>query len=47
MACSCNKAKQWTVKLKGGLSLTRKTQAEALALAAKHTGAWVIAPTGK
>lgn len=35
------------MKLAGGLSLTRKTEAEALALAAKHQGARVIAPTVK
>lgn len=44
MACGCNRGSQWTVQLAGGLKLTRKTEAEAKTLAAKHTGAKVIAP---
>lgn len=45
MGCSCrDKGKKWTVKLAGGLTLTGKTEAEALKLAAKHVGSKVIAP---
>lgn len=44
MSCSCkNKGKRGTykVKLKGGLTVTRNTLAEATAYAAKHPGATV------
>lgn len=44
MACPCkNKGKRETykVKLKGGLTVTRNTLAEATAYAAKHPGATV------
>ena len=44
IACSCkNKGKRETykVKLKGGLTVTRNTQAEAMAYAAKHPGSTV------
>lgn len=44
MACACkNKGKRETykVKLKGGLTVTRPTEAEAKAYAAKHPGSTV------
>lgn len=44
MACACkNKGKRETykVKLMGGLTVTRTTEAEAKAYAAKHPGATV------
>lgn len=44
MACACkNKGKRETykVKLKGGLTVTRNTEAEAKTYAAKHPGATV------
>jgi hypothetical protein len=44
MACSCNKGKKgtYTVKLPGGLSVTKTSEAAALAFAAKHPGSTVI-----
>ena len=46
MACACkDKAKKrFTVKLAGGLTITKSTEADALAFAAKHPGAKVIKP---
>ena len=43
MACACKKGKRETykVKLPGGLTITRNTQAEATAYAAKHPGSTV------
>lgn len=44
MSCACkNKGKRETykVKLPGGLTITRNTQAEATAYAAKHPGSTV------
>lgn len=43
MACACrNKGKAFTVKLPGGLKVTKSTEAQALAFAAKHPGATVV-----
>lgn len=40
--CSCNKNRQkFVVTLKGGIKLTRPTEAAATALAAKHPGATI------
>jgi hypothetical protein len=47
MACACGKAKNrkiYTVKLPGGLKITKTTEAAALAFAAKHPGSTVIKP---
>lgn len=44
MACSCRDKKKretYKVKLTGGLTVTRNTEAEAKAYAAKHPGATV------
>jgi hypothetical protein len=45
MACSCRDKKKretFKVKLPGGLTVTKNSQAEATAYAAKHPGATVI-----
>lgn len=43
--CSCNKkGKKFTVKLPGGMSVTKSTEAAALAFAAKHPGSTVVKP---
>lgn len=46
MACACkNKAKtKFKVKLAGGLTITKNTEAEALAFSAKHPGSTVVKP---
>jgi hypothetical protein len=47
MACSCkNKGKRgtYTVKLPGGLTVTKSTEAAAVAFAAKHPGSKVAKP---
>lgn len=44
MACSCRDKKNretYKIKLAGGLTVTRNTEAEAKAYAAKHPGATV------
>lgn len=43
--CSCNKRKKYTVKLPGGMSVNKPTEAAALAFAAKHPGSTVVKPT--
>jgi hypothetical protein len=48
MACGCKGArnrKTYTIKLPGGLKVTKTTEADALAFAAKHPGATVIKPS--
>ena len=48
MGCACGKNKNektFKVKLPGGLTVTRKTEAAALVFAAKHPGSTVIKPT--
>jgi hypothetical protein len=45
MACACkNKRKSYQVKLKGGMTVTKTTEAAALAFAAKHPGSTVVKP---
>lgn len=47
MACACKGArnrKSYTIKLPGGLKVTKTTEAAALAFAAKHPGSTVIKP---
>jgi hypothetical protein len=47
VACSCkDKAKrtQYKVKLAGGLTVSKSSEAEATAFAAKHPGSTVIKP---
>jgi hypothetical protein len=45
MACACRKNKTgFKVKLPGGLTVTKTTEAAALAFAAKHPGATVVKP---
>jgi hypothetical protein len=47
MACACrDKAKRQTykVKLAGGLTVTKSTEAEATAFAARHPGSTVVKP---
>lgn len=42
MACGCSKKREtYKVKLAGGLSVTKNSEAEATAFAAKHPGATV------
>jgi hypothetical protein len=44
MACSCRDKKasdKFKIKLPGGMTITRNTEAEATAYAAKHPGATV------
>lgn len=44
--CACGKKRQrFIVKLPGGLTITKTSEAAALAYAAKHPGAKVIKPT--
>lgn len=48
MACACSKKREvFKVKLPGGLTIQKNTQAEAIAYAAKHPGATVIKPAGR
>lgn len=46
MGCSCGKNKgklsRFTVRLPGGLTVTKSTEADAKAYAAKHPGATVV-----
>lgn len=46
MACSCGKnktaGKKFSVKLPGGLTVTKSTEDEATKFAAKHPGATVV-----
>jgi hypothetical protein len=44
MGCACKKGKgqKFTVKLPGGLTVTKNSEADALAFAAKHPGATVV-----
>lgn len=47
MACGCKSAKNrqiYKVKLPGGLTVTKTSEAAALAFAAKHPGSTVIKP---
>lgn len=46
MGCNCGKAKaqRFKVKLPGGLTVTKRTEQEATAFAAKHPGSTVISP---
>lgn len=48
MGCSCGKGKAkreiYTVKLAGGLKVTKTSEAAALAYSAKHPGSKVIKP---
>lgn len=47
MACACKdktKRTQYKVKLAGGLTVNKSSEADALAFAAKHPGATVIKP---
>lgn len=43
MACGCKKTKvdRYTVKLPGGLTITKNSEAEAKSFAAKHPGATI------
>jgi len=42
LACACNKKREtYKVKLPGGLTVTKTTEAQATAYAAKHPGATV------
>jgi hypothetical protein len=46
--CACGKTKNrkvYTVKLPGGLKVTKTSEAAALAFAAKHPGATIIKPS--
>lgn len=45
MACSCKNKDQYKVKLPGGLTVTKTTEAAAVAFAAKHPGATVTKVT--
>jgi hypothetical protein len=43
MGCSCGKKRErYKIKLPGGLTITKTTEAAALAFAAKHPGSTVI-----
>jgi hypothetical protein len=46
MACACkkNKGKTFQVQLPGGLKVSKASESEALAFAAKHPGSKVIKP---
>jgi hypothetical protein len=47
MGCSCRGAKdrkRYTIQLPGGLKITKSSEAEALAFAAKHPGSRIIKP---
>lgn len=49
MACACKGAKNrqtYTVKLPGGLTVTKTSLAAATSFAAKHPGSTVIKPPG-
>lgn len=43
--CGCNKnRKSFKIKLPGGMTVTKNTEAAAVAFAAKHPGSTVIKP---
>lgn len=44
--CNCNKSKseRFKIKLPGGMTVTKRTEGEATAFAAKHPGSTVIKP---
>ena len=46
MACACRDKgkKKFKVRLAGGMTVTKNTEAEALAFAAKHPGSTVVKP---
>lgn len=46
MGCACKgaAAKRFKVKLPGGLTVTKRTEQEATAFAARHPGSTVISP---
>lgn len=47
MACACKGAKgrkSYKVKLPGGMTITKTTEAAALAFASKHPGSTIIKP---
>jgi hypothetical protein len=45
MGCACGKNRQkFNVKLPGGLTVTKRTEQEATAFAARHPGSTVIKP---
>ena len=46
MACACSKkaSKRYTVQLKGGLKITKGSEAEVVSYAAKNPGSKVIDP---
>lgn len=47
MACACKGAKNrqaYKVKLPGGLTVTKSSEAEAVKFAAKHPGSTVVKP---
>jgi glutathione synthase/RimK-type ligase-like ATP-grasp enzyme len=46
MACACQNKKRtaYKVKLAGGLTVTKSSEADALAFSAKHPGSTVIKP---
>jgi hypothetical protein len=47
MACSCGKGKAgkaFKVKLPGGMTISKSTESQAIAFAAKHPGSTVIKP---
>lgn len=49
MACACKGAKNrqtYKVKLPGGLTVTKTSEAAAKSFAAKHPGSTVIKPSG-
>lgn len=49
MGCACKGAKNrqtYKVKLPGGLTVTKSSEAAATAFAAKHPGSKVIKPSG-
>jgi hypothetical protein len=48
LACGCKSVKNrqtYTVQLKGGMKVTKTSEAAALAFAAQHKGATVIKPS--
>lgn len=46
MACGCGKKRQtYKVKLPGGLTITKTSEAAAVAFAANHPGSKVIKPS--
>jgi hypothetical protein len=48
MGCNCGKKRvSYKVKLPGGLTVTKSSEAEATAYAAKHPGSTVVKPAVK